>query len=263
MIYFTYPGFRNKALTISYDDGLWSDVHLLEILNRYGIRGTFNLNSACMEEERRVDREKIPSLYKGHEIATHGAAHLTMGRCPITDVVKEILEDRKALEELTGEIVDGHAYPNGSYNEQIRLLLPGLGIRYARTAEDTGKYDLPKDFYEWKPTCHHNHQLLEKGKEFLNIDLPQFQFLMYVWGHSYEFDRDRNWNLIEEFCKMTGGREEIWYASNGEICCYAQAIRQIYTSVDGKILVNGSGLEVYLLRDGEKIMLEPGEVRKR
>lgn len=39
MIYYTYPGFRNKALTISYDDGLWSDVHLLEILNRYGSRG--------------------------------------------------------------------------------------------------------------------------------------------------------------------------------------------------------------------------------
>ena len=70
MIYYTYPGFRNKALTISYDDGLWSDVHLLEILNRYGIQGTFNLNSGCMTEERRIGKEKIPALYKGHEIAT-------------------------------------------------------------------------------------------------------------------------------------------------------------------------------------------------
>ena len=105
MIYYTYPGFRNKALTISYDDGLWSDVHLLEILNRYGIRGTFNLNSGCMTEERRIGKEKIPALYKGHEIATHGVKHLTLARCPMTDVVKEILEDRQALEGLTGEIV--------------------------------------------------------------------------------------------------------------------------------------------------------------
>ncbi len=107
MIYYTYPGFRNKALTISYDDGLWSDVHLLEILNRYGIRGTFNLNSGCMTEERRIGKEKIPALYKGHEIATHGVKHLTLARCPMTDVVKEILEDRQALEGLTGEIVCG------------------------------------------------------------------------------------------------------------------------------------------------------------
>ena len=95
MIYYTYPGFRNKALTISYDDGLWSDVHLLEICNRYGIRGTFNLNSGCMQEERRIGKDRIAELYKGHEVATHGVEHLTIARCPMTDVVKEILKKKK------------------------------------------------------------------------------------------------------------------------------------------------------------------------
>lgn len=184
MIYYTYPGFRNKALTISYDDGLWSDVHLLEICNRYGIRGTFNLNSGCMQEERRIGKDRIAELYKGHEVATHGVEHLTIARCPMTDVVKEILNDREALEELTGKIVCGHAYPNGSYSHEIKTLLPSLGIHYARTATDSGKYTHPQDFYEWNPTCHHNNRLLEHAKEFLAFDLPQFQYLFYVWGHS-------------------------------------------------------------------------------
>ena len=139
MIYYTYPGFRNKALTISYDDGLWSDVHLLEICNRYGIRGPFNLNSGCMQEERRIGKDRIAELYKGHEVATHGVEHLTIARCPMTDVVKEILNDREALEELTGKIVCGHAYPNGSYSHEIKTLLPLASImpEQQRTAENT------------------------------------------------------------------------------------------------------------------------------
>ena len=262
MIYYTYPGFRNKALTISYDDGLWSDVHLLEILNRYGIRGTFNLNSGCMTEERRIGKEKIPALYKGHEIATHGVNHLTLARCPMTDVVKEILEDRQALEGLTGEIVCGHAYPNGSYSPEIKTLLPSLGIHYARTATDTGLYTHPQDFYEWNPTCHHNNRLMYHAKEFLSFDLPQFQYLFYVWGHSYEFDRDNNWYVIEEFCKMIGGREDIWYATNAEVCHYLMAVKQVHTSVDEKLLFNGSGQDIYLIRNGENILLHPGELQR-
>lgn len=262
MIYYTYPGFRNKALTISYDDGLWSDVHLLEILNRYGIRGTFNLNSGCMTEERRIGKEKIPALYKGHEIATHGVKHLILARCPMTDVVKEILEDRQALEGLTGEIVCGHAYPNGSYSPEIKTLLPSLGIHYARTATDTGLYTHPQDFYEWNPTCHHNNRLMYHAKEFLSFDLPQFQYLFYVWGHSYEFDRDNNWYVIEEFCKMIGGREDIWYATNAEVCHYLMAVKQVHTSVDEKLLFNGSGQDIYLIRNGENILLRPGELQR-
>ena len=78
MTYFTWPGYRTKALTLSYDDGPLSDEKLLSILNRYGIRATFNLNSACMDEERRISRERICELYQGHEIATHGAMHIQM-----------------------------------------------------------------------------------------------------------------------------------------------------------------------------------------
>lgn len=73
MTYFTWPGYRTKALTLSYDDGPLSDEKLLSILNRYGIRATFNLNSACMDEERRISLERICELYQGHELATHGA----------------------------------------------------------------------------------------------------------------------------------------------------------------------------------------------
>ena len=40
-----------NALTMSYDDGvLEGDRHLIEIFNKYGVKGTFNLNGAKYDE---------------------------------------------------------------------------------------------------------------------------------------------------------------------------------------------------------------------
>ena len=41
-----YPGGKPGALTLSYDDGREYDRRLVEIMNRYGLKGTFHLNSA-------------------------------------------------------------------------------------------------------------------------------------------------------------------------------------------------------------------------
>ena len=40
-----FPGFKKRAVTLSYDDGMVYDKLLVEILNTYGIKCTFNLNS--------------------------------------------------------------------------------------------------------------------------------------------------------------------------------------------------------------------------
>ena len=41
-VYTCFPGGKAKALTMSYDDGKLEDIRLLEILNKYVIKGTFN-----------------------------------------------------------------------------------------------------------------------------------------------------------------------------------------------------------------------------
>ena len=40
-----FPGFLSKAFTLSYDDGPVWDRNLIEMMTKYGVRGTFNLNS--------------------------------------------------------------------------------------------------------------------------------------------------------------------------------------------------------------------------
>lgn len=41
-----FPGGKNRAMTFSYDDGVVQDRRLVELFNRYHVKGTFNLNTA-------------------------------------------------------------------------------------------------------------------------------------------------------------------------------------------------------------------------
>ena len=252
-VYTCFPGGKAKALTMSYDDGKVQDERLVGIFNQYGIKGTFNLNYGLLEKPPRLSAERVQWLYRGHEIATHTMSHPTIGRCPLTETAEEILEDRKGLERLTGQIVRGHAYPNGSYNEEIKQLFRSLGIAYGRVGTAVDDFELPKDPMEWHPTCHHNDpELMQKARFFAEYKKKQYLKLMYVWGHSYEFDNNDNWEVIEEFCRFIGGREDIWYATNIEIIDYMESAKRLRFSADGTMAFNPGAESVWLEIDGER-----------
>lgn len=260
-VYTCFPGGKAKALTMSYDDGKVEDIRLLEIFNKYGIKATFNLNYGEMQADQsnlphpRIPKERIMDLYAGHEIATHTMSHPTISRCPLSGVANEILEDRKGLEAMTGTIIRGHAYPNGSYNEEIKTLFHHLGIAYARVVETTGNFELPADPMEWKATCHHNDpQLMEYAKSFVHFHKTQYLKLMYVWGHSYEFEDNNNWDVIENFCSYMGGRDDIWYASNIAIIDYLNAAKNLQFSADCTKVYNPNACSIWLQINDTAIM---------
>ncbi|MBQ9309073.1 MAG: polysaccharide deacetylase family protein [Clostridia bacterium] len=258
-IYACYPGGKHKALTMSYDDGRTQDRRLVEIFNRYGIRGTFHLNSGLFGDERRVQPSEVKTLYEGHEVSCHTVTHPTIARCPLPEVAQEVLEDRRALESLVGYPVRGLSYPNGSFSDDIVKLLPALGIRYARTVESTGTFALPEDPLRWGATCHHNRNLMELGDQFLALFKTQYLYLMYVWGHSYEFDDRDNWDLIEGFCEKMGGKDDIWYCTNIEFVDAMEAVRALQFSCDNSFVYNPSASDCWIrVNDGEPVCLKGG-----
>jgi hypothetical protein len=255
---------KRKALTFSYDDGTVHDRKLVSLMNQYGMKGTFNLNSGLFGRKEnkiingintdfsRIEEKEAAELYRGHEVASHTANHSSLTGLSKHMGAAEILKDRHKLEEMTGELVRGFAYPYGSYNEQVEEILNACGIEYARTVCSTNEFELPQDFLEWHPTCHHESPLLmELAERFCKEDTWYAQ-LFYLWGHSYEFAQKDNWQIIEDFMKYVSAyRDNIWFATNLEIADYVEAFRELRCSTDGRILYNPTGITLWFELDRE------------
>ena len=262
-IFTCFPGGKHKALTLSYDDGKLADRRLIEIFNKYGLKGTFHINAGLAEKDpERIPLSEIRDLYKGHEVSSHTFTHPTIERCPLSEVVKQVMYDRELLEEACGYPVRGMSYPNGSYSEDIKKLLPACGIEYSRVVGNTDDFAMPTDYLEWTSTCHHSHNRMQNAERFAALNKTQYLYLMYVWGHSYEFDRDNIWDLIESFAEYIGGRDDIWYATNIEIVDYMNAAKNLRFSANGKMVYNPSAIPVWIRVNMQFFEIMPGETRE-
>ncbi|MFA9557950.1 polysaccharide deacetylase family protein [Evansella sp. AB-rgal1] len=254
----TFPEGKFKVLTMSYDDGKEADRRLVEIFNQHGIKGTFHINGGLFDTPGRLGKEEIASLYDGHEVSAHTLTHPTIARSPKEQLIEEFIEDRKQLENIVQYTVRGLSYPNGSFSTNIKDMLPHLGFEYARTVHSTGTFAMPDDLFEWNPTCHHKRDVMKLAKDFTELHKSQYLYMMYVWGHSYEFDNDQNWNLIEDFCEYIGNREDIWYATNIEIVDYLRAFRNLRFSASSDFVYNPSFQSVWLSVDGAIVEVKGG-----
>ena len=150
-----------------------------------------------------------------------------------------------------------------------------LGIAYARTlGGDNDSFTIPVDWLSWMPTAHHeNPEIFDYIEKFTSIRndtsvYPDRRYprLFYVWGHSFEFDRNDNWNRIKEICGQLGGRDDTWYATNIEIHDYVAAYNslvfsaddaKIYNPTDKKIWIEVIGSGVYTVESGQTIEVKP------
>lgn len=217
-----------KAVTFSYDDGVEPDKTLVRILNQYGMKCTFNINTGIQTSEdkfmvegveiSRMDKEGLGELYRGHEIAVHGLTHSHLNGLSEEELEQEFLTDAKNIERLYGTYPLGMAYAYGEHPEEAVKYLESIGMKYGRTVESTHGFELPKNPILLRPTCHHDDEkLFELAEEFLNIEASEEDpKLFYVWGHSYEFAVHHNWERMEKLCQMLSGKQDIFYGTNAE-----------------------------------------------
>ena len=70
-----YPGWTRKAISFSIDDGnLVMDKKFKDIIEPYGIKGTFNL---CSDRLTKMSPEEYREFYRGYEIANHCKYHVS------------------------------------------------------------------------------------------------------------------------------------------------------------------------------------------
>lgn len=271
-MFMRFPGGKAKALTLSYDDGVEQDIRLIEIMKKHGLKGTFNINSGLYAAEgtvypeghihRRMTKKMVEEVYgnSGMEVAVHGLTHPFLEQLPEVMCTKEILQDRENLEEQFGGLVRGMAYPFGTYNDAVVETLRRCGIVYSRTVVSTCKFDIPTDWLRLPATCHHNNpQMMELAHRLAEGEFNRAPALFYLWGHSYEFERDDNWDVIEEFAEYIGNRDDIWYATNIEIYDYIEAYRQLRSNVRGDQFYNPTGTDLYFTYNNKDYSVKAGE----
>ena len=225
---------KKKAITFSFDDGVQQDKRCIEVLNKYGLKATFNINSARFgasfpytmpSDGRIIERtvikpDEVVSLYKGHELGVHTLTHANLLELPDSCIVWQVEEDRKNLERLFNQNVRVMAYPCGFVNDHVvGVIKNNTRIKMARTVVSTYNFELQPNLLNFNPTIHIKEfdKMMELANKFLELktNTPK---LFYVWGHAYEFDMDDiNYEKFEEFCRLISNKDDIFYGTNGEV----------------------------------------------
>lgn len=226
-----------KILTFSFDDGVTQDERFIEILNKYGLKCTFNLNSELLGkagnlvingkkiDHNKIAPDKVKALYKGHEVAAHTLTHPNLTALLPQEVIRQVEEDRRKLSNLVEYDVKGFAYPCGGINSNnvvANLIKNNTCARYARTIVHSYDYNPQKDLFLFKPTLSltkNKEKLLEMANEFINTDAENIR-LFYIWGHSYELDIDNSWDYFEDVCKILSNKSDILYCTNKQAFDY-------------------------------------------
>lgn len=225
---------KMKALTFSFDDGVIQDRRFVDILNKYGLKGTFNLNSAKLGyhntprdvngrlvDYSKVEPYEIKELYRGHEVAAHSLGHPDLTELTDYNIVRQVEVDRLMLSKLVGYEVVGFAYPYGAYDDRVvELIRNKTGIKYARGVGSPRPLDFaPDNLLAFQPTAYfaNTEYLFKSAKELIEAN-PASPMLLYVWGHTYELDEGKiEWDEFEDFCRLVSGRDDIFYGTNAEI----------------------------------------------
>lgn len=135
-----FPEGKRKAITMSYDDGTVHDRRLAGIFDKYGIRGSFHLNSGRLGDEHHITAEELTVLFRNHEVSCHTVTHPTLTAVPREAIIKEITDDRRSLEHACGYPVRGMSYPNGAFSDSVAALLRACGMEYShRTTGSSSK----------------------------------------------------------------------------------------------------------------------------
>lgn len=262
-----YPYGKKKAFNVTYDDGVLQDVRFVELLNRYGLKGTFNLNSALMENGfawvhetgcvvKRLSADVVKSLYADHEVASHTLHHPYMHDLSKEGILWELSQDKKNLEALFGEEVKGFAVPFDYYSDLIEECVQECGFAYGRISEMSYSFRPQNDYYRWKATVFHCEGCLEELIDRF-VETEEELALFQIVGHSYDLDTENMWERMEAIFRTISGQEDILPMTTIEIIEYLKAMEQ--AEITDRYIRNCSDRSLWFAIDGMVREVKPHE----
>ena len=205
-----------KIVSLSFDDGTIYDLKFIELLNKYNLRATLNLNSELENfiwyfGDTPIERLKLNEVvekYDGHEVCSHSLTHPYFSSLSKEEISRQVKEDCENLSEIFNRDINAFAFPfHDQTEEHIQILKENLNLNYIRYSYFEESY-LPKDRYHIPLNALYNdNDLYEKLEKFKNNDLDNSLFV--IAGHSYEFEVRNEWGRIEDLLKYLSSNKDI------------------------------------------------------
>lgn len=239
-----------KYVTLSFDDGLEQDKRIIEILKKYGLKATFNLNSGLLGQKGRIGRmgdfgmfdlpdkdglvakllkaapayripeDEIAQVYDGFEIAAHGYRHDDLKNVHGPELDSAVGKDITQLQHITRQEIKGYVYAKGSYTEEAEKYLREHDVLYGRLAKTNGSFEFPQNPLCFAPSAWLiEKQVPELVKKFQQAEATDQDLMLSFWGHGYEFDfgtENCNWVRFEKLCEQLVKLENVVFCTNAE-----------------------------------------------
>ena len=267
MIQRCYPGGKRKAFNVTYDDGVEQDVRFVKLLNKYGLKGTFNLNFQLMAERfawihesgmtvRRLSLDAARYLYDGHEIASHTLTHPYLHDLTDEELFRQISEDKRLLEEHFGREVAGFGVPFDYYDDRIARCVESCGFAYGRMSEES------RSFSPWERQCYWRAGIFHLSPELDAFVDGFFQTetelaLCQIVGHSYDLDAENMWDKMESIFRRVAGNEDILPMTHMELVRYLNAMYRAVVRENS--VYNPTATELWFRIHGRTVRLKPEE----
>lgn len=185
-----------------WDDGVVTDIRLIEILKKYNAKATFNLNPgyfpAVTTRSRwqkplevdwsckgflagKIGFDKFKKVYSGFKVASHCWSHETVGFVPDEEFLLAAVKARKFLEDMFEIDCPGFAWPCGVFSTKTENLLKEAGFKYARTTLNASDITKCENAMQMPTNCH-----FQDSRFWERYENAKSTGVFYFWGHSYE-----------------------------------------------------------------------------
>jgi len=226
---------KNRTIiTTSWDDGHILDLRLADLLKKYNIQGTFYISPRSHEFDKTelLSTEDIKSLSDNFEIGAHTLTQVNLVKTNSATAKDEIIQSKKYLENIIQKEITSFCYPYGAYNNQVKQIVKDSGFLLARTTKRfvflpaSDPFELPTTVQVFThPRDIINISLLRSAKTIAWDKISTIAFdsiiktggVFHLWGHSWEIEKNNQWQKLENLFDYISNREDIMYVSNSNI----------------------------------------------
>jgi peptidoglycan-N-acetylglucosamine deacetylase len=212
------------------------------MLSEYGLAATFYISPWNQEfaADDLLTPRAVSDISSDFEIGAHTLTHRSLPTISEEEAAREVAGSKAFLEQITGSPVTSFCYPRGAYTELHVEQVRAAGYRYARTVTryafnlnnplEAGTslhvfnygwgYELLRTarFARFRPVA--SWRCLDWGVlGRAMFDLVRNEGgIFHIWGHSWEVDKNNDWQRLEAFFRYISGHPEIEYVPNGDLC---------------------------------------------